>query len=348
MHQESMNVGMYYNNRDVRVEQQPIPKVGDGDLLIEIRASGICGSDIMEWYRIKKAPLVLGHELTGNVVEVGKDIEKFQVGDRVFSTHHVPCDECHYCLNGFHTACETFHSENNFAPGGFSEYLRVTGKSVDKGTMKLPDEVTYEQGSFIEPLGTVVRGLRAAEIKPGDSVLVLGSGLIGLLHLKLARALGAGNIIATDIHDYRLRAAQQFGAEHIVSAGEDVPGFVRAVNGGRLVDKVIVCTGALSAAKTGLVSVEKGGTVLFFAVPRPDEHIAVDINSFWRDSKSIKVSYGAAPIDNLQALELIRSGRVEVDDMITHRLPLDQVGEGFRLANEGTECLKIVIEPHPT
>ena len=341
-----MKVGMYYNNRDVRVEGQDTPAVGAGDLLIKIMASGICGSDIMEWYRIAKAPLVLGHEITGEVVEVGSNVQGFAVGDRVFSTHHVPCDECADCLNGNQTACKVFHGENNFTPGGFAEYLRVGGRSISKGTIALPDDVSYEDGSFIEPLGTVVRGLREAEIRPGDSVLVIGSGLIGLLHVKLARALGAGRIVATDVHESRLEAASRFGADHTVVAAADVPAFVREVNDGRLVDKVILCSGAMPAAETALAAVEKGGTVLFFAVPKPDERIAVDINAYWRDSISIKVSYAAAPIDNLQALELIRSGRVRVDDMITHRLPLDEIGEGFRLACAGAESLKVIIQPH--
>ena len=341
-----MKVGMYYNNRDVRVEELDRPAVGDGELLIKIMASGICGSDIMEWYRIKKAPLVLGHEVTGEIVEIGGDVANFAVGDRIFSTHHVPCDECADCLNGYHTACEVFHGENNFSPGGFADYLRVGGRSIGKGTLKLPDEVSFEQGSFIEPLGTVVRGLREVDIRPGDSVLVIGSGLIGLMHVKLARALGAGRIIATDLHELRLEAAERFGADHVVVANADVPAFVRQVNGGRLVDKVILCSGAMPAANTALASVEKGGTVLFFAVPKPEEQVAVDINAFWRDSISIKVSYGAAPVDNAQALELIRSRRVEVQDMITHRLPLDDIGEGFRLACSGAESLKVIIEPH--
>ncbi len=341
-----MKVGMYYNNRDVRLEEASVPEVGDGDVLLKVVASGICGSDLMEWYRIEKAPLVLGHEVTGEVVEVGREVADFAVGERIFSTHHVPCDVCGYCLNGYHTACEVFHGENNFAPGGFADYLRITGGSVSKGTMKLPEGVSYEEGSFIEPLGTVVRGLRELAMRPGDSLLVLGSGLIGLLHIKLARALGAGRIIATDLHDFRLQAARRFGADHVVGADEDVPDFIRQVNGGRLVDKVILGSGAPAAAATALDSVDKGGTVLFFAVPRPEEKIAVDINAYWRDSKSIKVSYGAAPVDNLQALELIRSRRVEVGDMVTHRLPLEKIGEGFRLASAGTECLKVIIRPH--
>ena len=341
-----MKVGMYYNNNDVRVEHMPVPAIGDSDLLMEVNVSGICGSDIMEWYRVKKAPLVLGHEVTGTVVEKGKNAAEFRVGDRIFTTHHVPCDECHYCLRGHHTACKTFHSENNFDPGGFAQYLRITGKSVTKGTLTLPDEVTYEQGTFIEPLGTVVRGSRAAEVKPGDSILILGSGLVGLLHIKLARAQGAGRIIATDMHDFRLRFAEKIGADHTIDASADVPSLVREANDGCLVDKVIVCTGALSAAAQGLKSVDTGGTVLFFAVPKPGENIAVDINTFWREDISVKVSYGAAPEDNEQALALISSGKVNVNDMITHRLSLDAISEGFRLASEGAESLKVIIEPN--
>ena len=341
-----MKVGMYYNNRDVRVEEAPVPEVGNGDVLIRVDACGICGSDIMEWYRIKKAPLVLGHELTGDIVEVGKAVENYKVGDRVFATHHVPCDVCDYCLHGHHTACETFHSENNFTPGGFAQYLRVTGKSIDKGMSKLPPEVSYEDGSFIEPLGTVVRGLRTVGLQPGDSVLVLGSGGIGLMHIKLARTLGAGRIIAADILDYRLEAARRFGAEHVVHATEDLATYIRDVNNGHLVDKVILSTGALSAAKQALELVDRGGTVLFFAVPKPGETIDIDFNPYWRNDVSIKTSYGAAPLDNREALELIRAGRVKVDDMITQTLNLEEIGEGFRLASEGSACLKVIIKPN--
>ena len=342
----SMKVGMYYNNRDVRVEEMPIPEAGDGDVLIEIDACGICGSDIMEWYRIKRAPLVLGHELTGRVVEVGAEVEDFAVGDRVFATHHVPCDVCSYCLHGHHTACEVFHTENNFSPGGFAQYLRVTGRSVDKGMLRIPDEVSYQDGTFIEPLGTVVRGLRTVGLEPGDSVLVLGSGVIGLMHIKLARALGAGRIIATDIHDYRLAAASRCGAEHVVHADKDLPTFIKDVNGGKLIDKVIISTGALPAAKQALELVDKGGTVLFFAVPMPGETIEIDFNPYWRDDIGFKTSYGAAPLDNLEALELIRAGRVPVDDLVTQTLELDEIAEGFRLASAGTECLKVVVKPN--
>jgi L-iditol 2-dehydrogenase len=340
-----MKVGMYYNNSDVRVEEMPIPKVGDKDILIKVNVCGICGSDILEWYRIKKAPLVLGHELSGEVIQVGKDITKFKPGDRVFSTHHVPCNECHYCLTDHETACVTFQTKNNFDPGGFSEYLKVSGRSVDTGTLLLPDEVTYEEASFIEPLGTVVRGLRRIELQPGDSMLVLGAGIAGILMIKLGKALGARRIIATDINDTRLLNAKKIGAEHTFNASEDIPKAIKEVNNGRLVDKVVICTGALSAVKQALKSVDKGGTIMFFAVPTPDETVDIDFNPYWRDDISFITSYGAAPQDNQKALELIRAGNINVKDIITHRLSLDEIAKGFELAGEG-KGLKILIKPN--
>ena len=341
-----MRVGMYYNNSKVEIEELPVPRVGKRDILVKVMASGICGSDVLEWYRSKKAPLVLGHELAGEVVEVGEEVAKFKRGDRVFATHHVPCDECHWCLSGHQTACSVFQTRNNFDPGGFSEYLRVSGKSIDTGTLVLPEEMSYEEGSFIEPLGTVVRGLRAVALKPGDTVIVLGCGIAGLLMIKLARALGAGRIIATDIDDYRLEAASRFGAERSIRAEGDIPGAIREINGGRLADKVIVCAGVLSAGQQALESVDRGGTILFFAVPNPGETLTMDLNPFWRNDISLKTCYGAAPLDNRQAMELIRAGNVEVKDLITHRYGLEEIMKGFRTASEGRNCLKVIMKPH--
>lgn len=340
-----MNVGMYYCNADVRVEEQPIPEVGPGDVLIKVMASGICGSDLMEWYRIKRAPLVLGHEVTGEVVEVGAEVHAAAVGDRVFATHHVPCGECLSCLKGHETACETFQTVNNFTPGGFAQYLRVTGRSVRTGILKLPDEVSYEAGTFVEPLGTVVRGLRTVGLTPGDSVLIYGAGLAGILFVKLARALGAGSVAVSDVDPYRLERAQQAGADFVLPAAADVPQqYVE--HAGRPADKVIICTGAASAADAALGSVDRGGTVLFFAVGKPGDTLAIDFNPFWRNDVSLRTCYGAAPLDNRQALELLRRGAVSVADMITHRFGLEEIGQAFQTAACPGECLKVIVEPN--
>ena len=177
---ETMKTAMYYNNNDVRIEEMPIPAISNQDLLVKVKASGICGSDVMEWYRIKKAPRVLGHEITGDIVKVGKNITKYSVGDRVFVSHHVPCNTCTYCENDQHTLCDTLHS-TNFDPGGFAEYIRVPPINIDHGVFMLPDTISYHEGVFIEPLACVIRGMHIAHFSEGHTIAVLGSGISGLL-----------------------------------------------------------------------------------------------------------------------------------------------------------------------
>jgi len=336
---------MYYSNRDVRLEEMPTPQIGPGELLVKVLASGICGSDVMEWYRIKKAPLVLGHEMAGEIVEVGEGVERYKVGDRVFVSHHIPCNTCHYCLNGYHTACETLHT-TNYDPGGFAEYIRVPRLNVDRGVFLLPDEVSFEQGAFVEPLACVIRGQRVAQLRPGQCVLILGSGISGLLHLLLARAVGAGRVITTDVNEYRLKAATEFGADAVIHAQEDVPAGVRQLNDNRPADLVIVCTGALPAFTQALQSVDRGGTVIFFAPTDPHEKLSVPVNEFWRNEIKLMPSYGNSPYDATVAIELIRAGRVPVERMITHRLSLAETGLGFQLVAEAKESIKVIIEPH--
>jgi len=339
-----MRVAMYCNNRDVRLEEMLRPKIGPGELLVKVMACGICGSDVLEWYRIKSAPRVLGHEATGEIVEVGDGVKRYKVGDRVFVSHHVPCGKCRYCLSGHQTACETLH-RTNYDPGGFSEYIRVPQINVERGIYPLPEGLSFEDGTFIEPLGCVVRGQRLARVQKGDSVLILGSGISGLLHIQLARALGAGRVIVTDVNEYRLKAAKKFGADAVINAGENVSERLRQLNEGRLADRVIVCTGATSASKQALQCVDRGGTILFFAVPERGVDISVPIAEFWRNEVTIMTSYGAAPVDLEEALKLIAERKVNVHEMITHRLGLAETGLGFGLVADAKESLKVVIEP---
>ena len=341
---DAMRVAVYYNNNDVRLEERPKPEAGPGELLVKVIASGICGSDVLEWYRIKKAPIVLGHEIAGDIVEVGKGVERFKAGDRVFVSHHVPCNTCSYCLNGNHTVCETLHT-TNFDPGGFSEYLRVPPINVDRGTFLLPGEVSYEEGAFVEPLACVVRGQRVANFRPGRTVLIIGSGISGILHLMLAKALGAGRVIATDICQYRLDKAREFGADAVLSAEEDVPARVRELNGGRPADLVIVCTGAYPAFIQALNAVDRGGTVLCFATTDPGVELPIPINEFWRNGITVMPSYANSPYDAEVAISLIRARRVPVAQMITHRLGLAETGLGFKLVAEAEDSLKVIIEP---
>ncbi len=339
-----MRAAVYYNNRDVRLEERPIPKTGPDELLVKVMASGICGSDVLEWYRIKKAPLVLGHEIAGEVTKIGEKVERFKVGDRVFVSHHVPCNKCHYCLSGHHTACETLHT-TNYDPGGFSEYIRVPRVNVETGTYLLPDELSFEDATFVEPLACVIRGQRLARIEPQHSVLVLGSGVAGLLHIQLVKARGGKRVVATDISKYRLEAAKKFGADVMLNSKNLDQGILRSENDGRLAERVIVCAGAYSAVTQAFESVDRGGTILFFAVPPPDKNVYVPMTDFWRNEITLMTSYGAGPDDLAESLRLLGSGKVNVHEMITHRLGLAQTGVGFQLVADASESLKVIIEP---
>jgi L-iditol 2-dehydrogenase len=340
-----MKVAMYYNNNDVRLEELPKPEISEGEILLKVMACGICGSDVMEWYRIKKAPLVLGHEVTGEIAEVGKGVEGFKVGDRIFVTHHVPCYKCDYCKNGNETVCDSLRT-TKFYPGGFAEYLRIPAINVQSGTLKLPDGMSYEAGTWIEPLGCVVRGQRIANLKKGQTVLVLGSGISGLLHIQLAKSRGAARVIATDISEYKLKAAERLGADYTINAKENVPEKVKELNQGRLADTVIVCAGAMPAMKQALQSVDRGGTVLFFAPTNPGVELPIDVLELWKNGINLATTYAAAKRDLEEAMELIQNGKVNVEDMITHRLGLPEALRGFKLLSSGGESIKVIIKPH--
>ena len=340
-----MRVAMYYNNRDVRLEEVPTPRIGPGELLVKVQASGICGSDVMEWYRIKKAPRVLGHEIAGEIVEVGEGIDRYKIGDRVFVSHHVPCNTCQYCLNSFHTLCDTLR-RTNFDPGGFAEYIRVPQINVDRGVFILPEEVSFEDGVFIEPLACVLRGQRLARFKPGQSVFVIGSGISGVLHIALARASGARWVIASDINEFRLKAAKRFGADETILAKEVNPMKIREINQGRLADLAIVCAGTISAYIQALQSVDRGGTVLCFAPLEPGLNFVFPFFDFWNDGITLLSTYGGSPFDITNAIELIRAQRLPLREMITHRLPLEETGHGFQLVTEAKDSIKVIIEPH--
>jgi L-iditol 2-dehydrogenase len=340
-----MLVAFYYNNHDVRVEEILTPKAGEEEVLIKVMASGICGSDVMEWYRVPKAPRVLGHEATGVITQVGAKVKNVKLGDRVFVSHHVPCFNCRHCQRGNQTACHMLHT-TNYYPGGFSQYVLVPKINVEYGIYKLPDAMSFEEGTFIEPLACVSRGQRLANIRNTDTVLIIGSGISGILHVQLAKFKGVENIIVSDINPYRLELAKKFGAHHTINAKEaSVPEKLKELTG-HLADQVIVSTGALPAANTAMDSVENGGTILFFAVPDPSVKLPVPINQFWRNEITMRTSYGAAPNDIEDSLKTLATGEINVKDMISHRLDIREAQEGFRLTAEAGNSLKVILEPN--
>ncbi len=336
-----MKVARWYNNRDIRIEEMPRPKPGPNDILIKVISCGICGSDIVEWYRLPRAPLIPGHEIGGVIVEIGKSVTDYLPGDRVFVAPKVPCMKCDYCQKGYYPLCTEIKER---LPGGFAEYILVPGALVANGMRRLPDRITYDQSTFIEPLACVVRAQKLAGIREGQTVLVVGCGMSGLLHVKLAKAKKC-NIVATDINPKKLEYARRFGAEITIDAGENVPERIAALTG-KQADVVILCTSALPAVQQAWQSVDKGGTVVFFAVPDPDKKVEIPINYFWMREVKILTSYYCGPPDITEALNLIESDSVTVDDLITHKLPLSEIAKGFQLVIEGKDSIKVIIEPN--
>lgn len=342
-----MRVAMYYSNDDVRVEEAPVPSAGPGELLLRVHASGICGTDVLEWYRRKQAPVVLGHEVAGEVAEVGPGVEAFAPGDRIVATHHVPCQDCRYCRSGHASVCQLMR-QTRFDPGGFAEYLKLAKANVDSGAFLLPDSLSFVQGSFVEPLGCVVRAWDHARAPVQETVLVMGAGIAGLLHVQLARSRGVETLAATDLNEERLRLARSLGAHEAIPAGDDVPARLREASGGRLADLVVVCTGAAPAIRQAFQCVERGGTLLFFASAPEGEAVPVPLYEMWRDEVRLVTSYGASPQDMEKAVELLAGGKVLVDRLVTHRLALAETGKGFQLVANARDSLKVVIEPQRT
>ncbi|NOR14379.1 MAG: alcohol dehydrogenase catalytic domain-containing protein [Candidatus Aminicenantes bacterium] len=336
-----MKVSVWYNNRDIRLEDRPRPEPGAAEMLVKVISSGICGSDLVEWYRLPRAPLVQGHEIGGQVIEVGSAVHKYKPGDRVFIAPKVPCMKCYYCKKGNYPVCSEVKDR---LPGGFAEYVLVPKPLVETGTYILPENISFDQGTFIEPLACVVRATNLAGLREDKSVLIMGSGMSGLLFTKLARLRGC-RIVVTDVDTKRLELAQRMGADHTLLADEHIHEQLIALHA-KKANVVVLCTSALSAVAQAWKCVDRGGVIVFFAVPGPDEQVTLPINDFWRKEIRIITSYYCGPPDIIEAIRLLESEEINVDDLITHRLPLKDIAEGFKLVSEGGESLKIIIKPH--
>lgn len=321
-----------------------MPSIGSGEILVEVTASGICGSDVMEWYRRPTAPAVLGHEVAGRVLAVADGVQQYRVGDRVVVTHHVPCMVCRYCLTGRETVCDTLR-QTHLDPGGLAQLVRVPAVNVERGVLRLPAHVSDEAGSLVEPLGCVLRAQRKAGVGGGDSVLIIGCGVSGCLHLMAAKGRGAAPILAADIEPTRRAVAARLGADFVLAPGEPIEQQVRRELG-HGADRVIVCTGARSAVVEALRVIDRGGTVLFFAPMGPGDSVPLPFDDvFWRHDATVTSSYGAGLADLTQALTLIAAKRVDVGQLITHRLPLHQIQRGFELVATARDSLKVIVNP---
>ena len=334
---------MYYSLDDVRIEEMPTPEIGPEEILVEMKACGVCGSDLMDWYLENRAPLVLGHEPAGIVVKTGDKVENFKVGDRVFVHHHIACLMCHYCLRGDYTMCEQF-GQTRIHPGGFAEYFRVPAPNVRGDTLTIPDDLSFEDATLIEPIACCIKGIVKCDIKPGDAVTIIGDGPSGVIHAALARILAAGTIIISGHHDSRLKIAERFGADLAVNSyKEDLAEIVEEATEGRGSDTVIVTAPNVKAMSEGIDVCRKGGTVCLFAPTSPNDFMEVSSHKLFFSEIKIVPSYSTSHVETRTALKLISSGRIKAKELITHRFPLNRIEDAFKTAAKNKECLKVTV-----
>ena len=338
-----MKVAMYYALDDIRIEDKPKPKIHPDEVLVEMKACGICGSDLMEWYLRSRAPLVLGHEPASVIVETGKNVKEFQVGDRVFVHHHVACLTCHYCMRGDYTMCPQF-GQTHIEPGGFAEYFRVPAANLQIDTLKLPSNVSFEEATLIEPVGCCIRAQNKCNIQKGDTVAVIGAGPSGIIHVMLAQLSGAAKTIVSDTVEYRLKAAKRFGADLAINPQEEkLMEKVKGVTEGRGADVVVVTAPNVKALEDGIQICRKGGTLCLFAPTQPEVQARLSPHRLFFSEIKIVPSYSTSHIETRLALQLIGSGRFRAKELITHRFPLNQTAEAFKVAAYNKECLKVIV-----
>jgi L-iditol 2-dehydrogenase len=338
-----MKAAVYYSQEDIRIEDFPIPKLDENEVLVEMKACGVCGSDLMDWYLKSRAPLVLGHEPAGVVKMKGGKVRDFKVGDRVFVHHHVACLRCHYCKHGDYTLCEQFH-DTNIKPGGFAEYFKVPFKNLQLDTLVLPETVTFEEATLIEPVGCCLRAIRKGNVQAGDSVAVIGAGATGIIHVGLSKIYEAAKTIVSDLLDYRLRMAKRFGADVVVNAErEDLNSIVKTETGGMGVDVAVVTAPSLEAYKSAMRICRKGGRLIVFAPTIPGKHLEVSPEELFFSELQIIPSYSTSHVEIREALDLIASGRLNVKELITHRFKLVDTAKAFGTASESKESLKVIV-----
>jgi len=338
-----MKAAVYYSSEDIRVEDVSKPKIGPDEILVEMKACGVCGSDLMDWYLTDRAPLVLGHEPAGVVAKVGEKVRDYQLGDRVFVHHHVACLTCHYCIHGDYTLCSKFH-QTHIEPGGFAQYFRVPAPNLQIDTLRIPDELSFEEATLIEPVACCVRALSKCRIHPGDTVTVIGAGPAGIVHTVLSKKMGASQVLVADFLDYRLRFAEKFGADLVINPQRE--GFVDRVKeatDGRGSDLVVVTAPNVQAYSSGIEACRKGGTLCVFAPTSPEKILAISPNKLFFNEIKLIPSYSTSHVETRVALELIRSGVVNARALITHRFPLTRTTEAFKVAAKSKECLKVVV-----
>jgi L-iditol 2-dehydrogenase len=341
-----MKAAKIYDMDDIRIEDQPIPEIGPRDALVKMYRCGICSGDVTPWYIRRKAPIVVGHEPAGIIEALGDEVGSLSIGDRVFVHHHAPCYRCRHCRRSNFTMCATW-KKTHLDPGGIAEYVRVPEINLRYDTLVLPDQVSFDDGTLIEPVACSVKAIEKVNIRPGDVVLIIGLGFMGQLNGMVARHYGAKTIIGADMVPYRLDKALELGMDHVVHVEqEDLTKAVEKLTEGFKADVVIVGPGSVPAMNSGLTCAGKGGTVLFFMSSPEDAVLSFKPFDIYFDEITIVCSYSCGPNDTRMALDLITSGVITADQVVTHRFPIEETEKGIQVTAAAGDSLKTLITIH--
>jgi len=339
--QSIMQAAVFYSPKKIKVEDVSIPRIKPGEVLLKVMACGLCGTDISKIVERRIPPgTVLGHEVAGDIVKTGKGVKKFKSGDRVTALHHIPCFKCQFCRHGNFSSCGQF-KQTNIYPGGFSEYIRIPSLNVRFGMQKL-GFLSYEEGVLVEGAACSLRAFKRAGFQRGDSVVIIGMGPVGLLHLLMAKALGASKIIACDINDYRLKKSRELGADLAIKPIQAGAKKLKKETTGLGADIALVSVGIAQAIEDATKYVRRGGTVLVFAECSDKARITVSPNLVYHEMSLIG-SYSSTPAEQKVCLNFIKSGKLPVKKLITHRLKLSEISKAVKLSRQGGETLKIII-----
>ena len=329
----------------ISIEETEKLSLDSGEVLVQMHACGICGSDLEKVFGQYGQPsMKLGHEPAGIVLDVGSKVQDFKKGDRVFTHHHVPCYSCHQCKHGNETMCKKY-SETNLSPCGLSEeYIVPEWNVFHGGVLKLPDSMTYEEAAMIEPLACCVRSWSKFRYQEGDSAAIFGVGPTGMMHVLLAQSKKFSNIFCFDVNDFRLNFAKKFNvSETINSKSEKIQEPIFSKTNGMGVDVAIIATSSLKALEEGIGMVRKGGTVLMFGVPSKGAKMNLDMSKIYSKEITLVTSYAASDNDTKEALRLITSSEIDVKQLITHTYSISDSQKAFDHARSGKNTMKIII-----
>jgi L-iditol 2-dehydrogenase len=341
-----MNVAIIKSNSNVEIKNVEKPRVGPGDILVKMRACGICGSDVEKVFgKYGQPSMRLGHEPAGVITQVGSEVSNFVVGDHVFTHHHVACysDDCHECSHGNETMCKKY-CESNLEPCGLAdEYIVPEWNVKHGGVLKIPDSMSFEEAAMIEPLACCLRAWQKSRIMNGDSVAILGIGPTGIMHAMLAKLYGFEKIFCLDLNEFRLDFAKKLEATTIHSGNTNALEQIKSETTNQGVDVVIVSTSSLNALKDAINFVRKGGTIVMFGVPSKGASVELDMSELYSRGITIVNSYAASDFDTKEALEKISNKQINVSQLITHKYNLQECQEAFVHAKSGDNAMKIII-----